>query len=384
MISTFPSDCLSPSALGFGGTGYSNTPLNSQRSANALINILEPVKLAPRLWIDVSIDHLSFSIPVTTIIDVEKHIHYLGQILYDEFDVQPGKPHMVASGRYYNNKARSTRGCIVAWELPHESSTGKGNMIVVINGKSLRSLNFFERVDALMTFKHVSGAKCTRIDLAVDDYAHTLTYEQLSTAAESGNISGARKFHSHRSGQAGNVGWTVNFGSRKSESYLRVYDKNAETKGEINAIRCELELKGKKADAFAQLIYDFVGYSEEQLKKLIIDTVFSTIDFLDRSSGDRNLERLHRLDWWQAFLDILSVSHLKLALPKPEKTLEKTRNFLAKQVSTSLAMVREVYGQREFNRMIRELLADGRSRFTGAHDAVVRQGRKTYKTPITV
>lgn len=326
---------------------------------------------------DASLDWLSFSIPVSSIIDVENHINYLDNILVDEFDVTPGRTFQAPGGQLFHNTARSTRGCHLRWNLPHEAKDGVGKLLIQINGKSLAPLNMFERVDIIHTFESVPGARCTRIDPALDDYQYIVTEEQLHDAQDKGNFSGFSKcgFYSSRRRNT-RAGYTFTFGSRKSGYYLRIYDKCAESNGEKVCLRWELEAKQGRSEEIAKLIASCIGYNEQQLQQLIVDLITGSIKFIERRDNTNNLDRMKPLQWWVDFLVLLAAAPLKFALPKPERTLEKSKAWLNRQVVTTLAVCSEVMGPNEFPRFIRELVSDGLTRFTSYHDAVVAQAKK--------
>jgi Replication initiation factor len=368
MLASAPIDCPAfDSAEG----GTSNTPLN-QHSA--------PLPSSP---LEISVDWLTFSLPIHSLVDVDRHVHYLRHILNDEFSLTPGRSASVTKGVVYSNTGRSTRGTSLKWNLPHESKDGKGRLLIQINGTSLRPLNFLERIDIVMTLLLEPDSRVTRIDLALDDYTRKITFEQLYEAQEKDNYSGFNISGISSSKTRGKArGNTYYFGSRHSGYFLRIYDKAVETDGEINAIRFELEAKQGRSEQIGALIYNSVGYSEQQLKKLFVDLITGSIDFIERRHDTTNLDRMKRLQWWQEFLDFVASSPLKFQLPKPERTLEKSRNWLNRQVASTLAMLHEVYGENQYSQIMRKLLQDGRSRFDSYHKAIIKQGQKLNLVPI--
>jgi len=61
-------------------------------------------------------------------------------------------------------------------------------------------------------------------------------------------------------GQGLEGGCTVYIGSRTSPKYLRIYDKNAESKGKNPATRIEFELKAEVAREVSTMLSVFNGY----------------------------------------------------------------------------------------------------------------------------
>lgn len=383
-IAMSDSDCQ---ILPLSGGGTCNTPLNQQSPSlpfhQPFPKDVKVAAIAESSQLCVSIDWISLSIPIYSSDGVETHVQYLTHTLVDEFVLTPGRPAPVVSGVLYSHTGRSTRGCTLRWNLPNDSKDGKGRLLIQINGKSLQPLNFLERIDILMTFLDIPGSRLTRIDMALDDYSRKLTFENLYDAERANNYSGfnvsCRISSKKRGGDAGN---TLSFGSRHSGNYLRIYDKGVESGGRIDAIRLELEVKSGKAAQVGALIYETIGYDEQGLKQLFVDLILGSIDFIERRTDCTNLARMKRLDWWQEFIDFVAAVPLKVSLPKAERTLDKTRNWLHHQVCTSLAMLHKVYGERQYKQIMLQLLEDGRSRFTDFHEAIIRQGQKLNRIPI--
>jgi hypothetical protein len=98
------------------------------------------------------------------------------------------------------------------------------------------------------------GAKCTRMDIALDIVGGTYTVKQFQTAVERKQAKTTSKTWRVMQGSGG--GHTLYIGSRASERMVRVYDKNAQMaakfsneqgKWEGNWVRVEAEIKGDTA-----------------------------------------------------------------------------------------------------------------------------------------
>ena len=97
------------------------------------------------------------------------------------------------------------------------------------------------------------GASLSRVDACVDLYCHE-TVPKLKSIFEHLNASGwlKRSGDSVR-GRGMNCGWTEYVGSRKSERFVRVYDKGAKEHAEPNCwLRYEAVIKGRQARAVAR------------------------------------------------------------------------------------------------------------------------------------
>jgi phage replication initiation protein len=85
-----------------------------------------------------------------------------------------------------------------------------------------------------------------RIDIAVDDHVGLLDIDKFYSASVDGTWTGKFRTSSRYSSSNSDgkdVGTSVYFGSRKSNTFLRVYDKAKEAKRDDHWIRCELEIK---------------------------------------------------------------------------------------------------------------------------------------------
>jgi phage replication initiation protein len=104
----------------------------------------------------------------------------------------------------------------------------------------------------------------TRIDVALDDREATVAVETVRQAVEAGQlVSRSKQFKviqasNHRQGVR--TGETLYFGSRESQSMLRVYDKRLELKSrgredaESYGVRWEMEFKQDRAQACAKAL----------------------------------------------------------------------------------------------------------------------------------
>jgi DNA relaxase NicK len=96
------------------------------------------------------------------------------------------------------------------------------------------------------------GGEFSRVDAAVDwrDPKGLGFMRDLSAELNRGSL--LRPSGEERIGTGENAGWTQYFGSRVSESFVRMYDKGAEQNaGSDWWIRVEAELKGKRARAIS-------------------------------------------------------------------------------------------------------------------------------------
>lgn len=98
------------------------------------------------------------------------------------------------------------------------------------------------------------NANITRLDVAIDIIGGDCHVEHLLDAYKKGDMLGTIRTVERYQSLSGN-GYTAYFGSRKSDSFVRVYDKAAEQNIDGSWLRIELQLRRDRANALA---YDMV------------------------------------------------------------------------------------------------------------------------------
>lgn len=191
--------------------------------------------------------------------------------------------------------------------------------------------------------------KATRIDIAFDDtqglldvdqmYDYLLAEDVVTRWQKMLRINGVKLAGGKKTGD------TVTIGSRTSNSFLRIYDKQLERESKEKSgsetghwVRVELELKGQKAGTFVQMMAKTAtGEIEERPEELCASLLLGLVDFKERGTADTNKSRWLTVSWWLDFVG--GVEKLKLSLPKKEKTMEQAREWIEKTVSPTLAMI---------------------------------------------
>jgi hypothetical protein len=164
-----------------------------------------------------------------------------------------------------------------------------------------------------------------------------------------------------------NGDWTVRLGHIESDRSTVIYNKEAESKGKIKAYRIEGRFRHKVAHKVLQgwlaidheqtctSYVDKVGArrikSDEDWEKescnYLIGSVIGSFDFIDRQSkpNEKNLKRIPRLDWWQAFIDVLGCpDEIYHTRPVIVPTLERSAKWLKEQVSRAMYCVLAAFG----------------------------------------
>lgn len=151
------------------------------------------------------------------------------------------------------------------------------------------------------------GGNFSRLDATSDDYERSILPSTVFRIARDQNIA---KFKWQLTelrvgkvgykGRSGDTFYAGRRGSLGSGRYLRVYDKSVESKGEIDAIRWEIEFSDEPANQAARHLA--ACNSDASYLQRLADLVASSVDFIDRGKGDKNLSRCPRLPWWDALL----------------------------------------------------------------------------------
>lgn len=164
---------------------------------------------------------------------------------------------------------------------------------------------------AILRSALAAGAIVRRIDIAID-IPYWFVGSDFYSRLEKGLAETTSRKYQHI---VSDTGWTVYVGSRTSEKFLRIYDKQAEAGLDQPLTRVELECKGDYAEGIAQHV-DAEGY--HQFPAIIK----AFCDFPD-------------LQPWN---EHLASPTLSAGIPKKEKTTD-TRRWLMESVAPSLAKI---------------------------------------------
>lgn len=188
------------------------------------------------------------------------------------------------------------------------------------------------------------GAQMSRLDVAFDDQAPAgeegaIDLEQVVRSIRAGEVvSRYRGFKVDESGELadpGVTGKTVYFGSAKSDTRIRLYDKARQMGVPEHWVRAELQARDGKAHELARMIVNAgVGACAGVLRGLL--------DFKVPDLADSNRWRWQTAGWWDAFL--CSVEKVRLTIAKVARTLEDAYAWMERQVAPTLAVLVEASG----------------------------------------
>jgi DNA relaxase NicK len=193
---------------------------------------------------------------------------------------------------------------------------------------------------------------CTRIDLAVDDYAKQLDYDTIINATKNKDTVGFQRGKTIESYGGGREGRTVYCGTRRSPKFARFYNK-----GDFD--RFEIEYKQHLASAiFCDYLDDFSPDSSLTLSSILR----SSIGFVHKR--DKNLSRATDCDWWVSFQSRIVGTFHPLNRPKPRPSLDRTLKWIHRSVSKSLLLMREALGDIQMEKLLQLWEYEARGRTT--------------------
>lgn len=221
---------------------------------------------------------------------------------------------------------------------------------VQISGQGCRYLEsqFGFAWDKFLTLVLAEKCNISRIDVAIDDNEY-LDLKKIKKQIMKGDIvSRFRKWgiRQERSlSDNSTLGDTIYLGQRSSDVFIRIYDKELESGGAINAVRLETVMKNDKAKNF---VINYLNSNFKNLAYLTQMVLNNYIRFVKKK--DSNVSRSENVKWWEDFL--LTAEKLSLSVGKEEITLDKVCDWVERQVSSSLKLIVETKGEFYLMRMV--------------------------------
>jgi DNA relaxase NicK len=276
-------------------------------------------------------------------------------------------------GKQWANSVQGVKGAIALYNLPDQESDKLGHCFLSFPARALNRVDPWDVWNMVRALVVRYNFKATRFDACIDDYAKRISYSDLDEAAKKGNYTGFRNkpivHHSYdKIGQT--VAWTFTFGSRLCDRLVRIYDKATESDGEIDSVRIEAELHDKIAQqAVAQWVAIDPENFEEMSALYLANVVVGSIKFIERTA-DKNVSRMPTLSWWQDILNEVGEG-IRHTVKAVKTTLEEKKEWVTRQVSTTLAMFVQIMGMSNFFNYMKSELDAGQKRFTDYHHAFI-------------
>lgn len=228
----------------------------------------------------------------------------------------------------YHVAEQWTCGLRISWTADFE----RGH--IQLTGTALRYLELTQTMGMLMRICAL-GVKPTRIDCALDDYDRELTIDWHLNQILKDRLCYFRKVADIGNSMTGQRE-TIMFGRRGASGsgvYVRVYDKNIESEGEINAIRYEAEFSGNKVERVFGHLLDSPVTSNESISETIAGLVLGSIDYRHKEPK-RSISRCERVAEWESFLNCRVTVRVKPQAAAPRS--EFNADHFAKQYGRSL------------------------------------------------
>lgn len=242
------------------------------------------------------------------------------------------------------------------------------NVAVSMSGGGCRTFENFSKLgnkcwDLLLSLivSKPDDYNITRIDVAYDDFNEILDLKYIASQAELWHddlrpeldpiISFFRQGE-NRKGTGCNRAFTVYFGAqRRSNCYMRVYDKQVEKRTEYSWIRWEVSLSKDNAFNFVSQYVD----SDQSIGYLFSSLVYSYIKFIDPALSDRHNGDFVFQEWYLDFIG--QATEISIASKYPfEYTLDRAERYL-NQFAAALALLRAVHGEEAFSHMVSDIIA---------------------------
>jgi len=228
--------------------------------------------------------------------------------------------------------------------------TSRYSAYLQLSGEFFKKYELKDAIRILTGLSHTFNFRPTRIDIAQTDYRNTLNIQQMYDYAlkDSHNTLCYLTYHklitsgSYYKGEF-HYSDTVYFGN--SDKVVRVYDTLV--KHGFSAIRFEGQYRNKVSEFIVSYLLmctrslDFSTISEAlpTIEGFLSDFLLGTVDF--RYKTDKNLERCERCDWWQNYLDYVSVTPQRFYIENDCFSMLNTLDWLQRQVFKTLAIIHE-------------------------------------------
>ena len=218
-----------------------------------------------------------------------------------------------------------------------------------MSGQGCRSFESFGSGDYETLFDLVrrdpENIHLTRIDIAFDDMTGVFDVKQICDEVRFENFVSRTSTYQSIYSNSGNA---VYFGSKKSNVFIRIYDKAAERgyDGEkFHWVRCELQLKDINAKGFVDKLYD------HDLRELYLGVLKNYLSFRV-PTNDSNKRRWPQAEWWSKFLDD-AVRISVWSKPGVDYNLSACERYVMTQPIGSIKALVEIFGKEAFFEMIK-------------------------------
>ncbi len=217
--------------------------------------------------------------------------------------------------------------------------------------------------------KAMQDVRLTRLDVAFDDMTGLLDINTICDKTRLEHFVSRIQRYEAIYGSKGN---SVNFGSKGSNVFIRIYDKALERGYEDGRhwVRCELQLRKENSCGFVCKI------PEHGLSELYCGVLKNYLSFREENEGDTNKRRWEESPWWTFFID--SARAISIASrPGVVYNLSACEKYVLTQPVGSIKTLIHIYGTDAFIEMIRKAPSPKNPKYkrlidTAEHDAALR------------
>ncbi|MEG5008509.1 replication initiation factor domain-containing protein [Microcoleus sp. B5-C4] len=249
------------------------------------------------------------------------------------------------------------QGSLIGTRYPAAGTHEPYKHFVDLNGSTLAGVTF-DKVAALLASCQLEEEFIgNRIDIALDFpvQAPRLSRRYWELFLADNLLVGYRAVKRISNSGNNRPGTTVYLGSRESERFVRIYDKNIDG---IDYDRLEIEFKRTRAEWIMQ---EMVACPVEELPKFLNGVVCGQINF------SRQREDIE-------FFKDYKYGPISVPSPSLHLDIERSIAFIEKHCAT-LAMVEEFMGSERFDKFMRSMLAAGKLRMKPRHRSILQNAK---------
>ncbi len=217
-----------------------------------------------------------------------------------------------------------------------------------MSGQGCRSFESHGNGDYELLFELVrkdpENYHITRLDVAFDDMTGVFDIDHVCDEVRQEHFVSRTSTYQSIYSNAGNA---VYFGSKKSNVFIRIYNKAAERGYDGNKfhwVRCELQMKDCNAKGFVDKL------ESTDLRELYLGVLKNYISFRI-PTNDSNKRRWPEAEWWSRFLDD-AVRISIWSKPGVDYNLSACQRYVLTQPVGSIKTLIEIFGHEAFIEMI--------------------------------
>lgn len=260
-----------------------------------------------------------------------------------------------------------------------------------MSGQGCRQFEISSSLNIVTLFAILKNVNATynRLDIAIDDFEKIYQVSTIRNAVYNKQcvtklrVWGTSEKGLIATGRDDLIMDNFYLGDSSSRYIINVYDKYLEQLNKnqnkrdhlLDKVETWTRTEVRFKNDYAQLFVDHILSGHENLGYYIKSFLNEKIQFLipsvaksttNRSRDAKNRDNITK--WWKKFVNNAGKLHLSMAYP--ERTLEDTKVWLNKQVSTSLAML-HMYDPENYGDFVRSLTFEGLKKMKKKHDVKV-------------